>query len=334
MSTARRKQQAQEADELIRQRAQQEQQAAQQTAEDASGSETDDQATGEVSEQAVNDQGAAQTSQSDGSDGGDEDATRSAQDDDAYWKHKYKSLDGIVRQRDQRIEQLGDIIANMQQSIAAMQNQAPANQAPATPEPAVSKEDVDTFGPDLIDLIRRVFKDEAKSLEAHLKQQFSGFESKMAKVESSVKESAQEKFESYLDKNAPGWRQVDSDPEFLEWIKASKVRHQQLAMSVQSMDAVAAAELFNMYTQMHKQVQAEQAAPRENKQRELEKQLAPGKSRQVGQDHRQAGDKKQWTSSEIARAYAQRKSYSKQDWARQEREIAQAQAEGRVDYSR
>ena len=70
---------------------------------------------------------------------------------------------------------------------------------------------------------------------------------------------------------------------------------------------------------------------------ELEKQVAPGKSRSTQTPSAAVTtDERIWTRSEIAQAYSDNSKgkYTPEEWAPLEREIAAAQANERVDYSK
>lgn len=334
MSTAKRKQEAQKADEMIKQFAERGQ-------EPSDAEAASDPAGAEESQEALQDQGETPTGEDQGQEElpddqatGQETPTETPREETAdYWRHKFKSLDGILRRKDTELEQMRDMLAAMQQSMQNLE-QSQASKKPETEEQLVTKEDEQTFGSDLVDLVRRVAQDTVRSLKGELRQEFRGLESQVHEVSNTVQLTAKERFEQKLDAHDPSWRQLDSDPKFIEWLQASPTRAREWATAVKALDHEAVAEKFDTYKLLTQQAREREEAPKNERRKQLERQVAPGKSRSVAPERTGDSDKKTWTSSEIARTFSERKKYSPQEWAKLEREIFAAQQEGRVDYSR
>lgn len=326
MSTARIKQDAEKADQMIRGFSDQ------QEPGDGAQEPPAEPEEGNEHQEAADDQGAAATGDDQGQTSGDDGAQDTARkDDEPDWEHRYRSLNGMLRQRDQKIEQLYEMIAAMS-TAQAQQSQQP--QEDPAEQPLVSKDDETAFGSDLIDLVRRVTREEFNVLRKGFMEELQGLKGQVQQVETSVKQTASEKFEAELDKRVPSWRNIDADPKFIEWLQSSPVRNQQFVQAVQKLDHVAAGDLFEMYGQMTGQAQQQKTEAKQSRRQELEKQVAPGKSRKVSTPDHSAEDKKTWTRSEIARFYADKRNMDPKEFARQEKDVFAAQAEGRVDYSR
>lgn len=338
MSTAKRKQEAQKADEMIKQFSDQNAAAsdAEQGVEDGAGG----------AQEALQDQGASQTGEDQGQDGAPADPAPSGQEAPQelpreetadYWRHKFKSLDGILRRKDTELDQMRDMLAAMQQSVQNIEQSQNARQ-PEPETPLVTKDDEQTFGSDLVDMVRRAAQDTVRSLKGELMEtlsnEYRGLKDQVHEVSNSVQLTAKERFEQKLDDHDPSWRKLDSDPQFIEWLQASPTRAREWASAVKALDHEAVAEKFDTYKLLTQQKRDREEAPKNDKRRQLEKQVAPGKSRSVPSEQPDPDDRKTWTSSDIARAFSERKKYSPQEWAKMEREIFAAQQEGRVDYSR
>jgi hypothetical protein len=335
MSIARIKQEAQKADQMIRDMAEQAQRKPEGEQEAAQKEEAPETAQGDDQQEATEDQGTTQVGDDQGQQSGDDgapDTSAQAPSEEEDWKHKYLSLNGMLRQRDQRIDQLRDMIAAMQH--AQTTQAAEKDKAQEQDNPLVTKEDETAFGADLIDLSRRVVKEEFRALREDFLKELRGLQGKVEAVETTAKQTAQERFESKMDQSTPQWRTIDQDPEFVDWLRASETRWNQWAQAVHRLDHVAAGDLIDMYASIKSATQRKQAGPAEARKAQLEKQLAPGKSKSVDTSAKQAEEKKTWTRSEIARLYAESRNMPPAEFAKYEREIADAQREGRVDYSR
>jgi len=332
MSIHRVKQKAQEADEMIRQMA-----AAakgQVEATDAEADGTDDESSTPTAEIVdLNPEDQAPTVESDevvemvqAPDPAQEEIAKLRADLEAL-QHWRSTTEGIVRSKDERISELRDIIANMQAAPAP---------APAEPPPAsgYSAEDVSQFGDDMIDLVQRVSRQVAQDMMAELKTTIQGMEGNLQNVQKQAAVSAEQAFQNRLNALSPGWEKIDGDAKFVEWLRESPTRNNLFAEAVKSLDAVAVADVMNLYGQLNGTKDAAVQQQSASKQAELEKQVAPGKSRKSAPPSKSRPEDKIWTRSEIQSTYLRKKEFGKDEFAALEREIAKAQREQRVDYSR
>lgn len=289
------------------------------------GEQTDEIVEAEQPEVVSDDAGVAQHAATEDQNAGvpaaDDELDR-VREDAAKWEQRYRSLDGMIQARDRQIEQLHQLLAGMQQAPAA---------APETPANAklVSEKDEEAFGADLIDLARRIAKEEfGGNVVTQLKQEVADLKAQLSGVAQTTAVTAQERFDAKLTELAPGWRTTDADPAFTEWLQASPTRQKLFAEAARAGEVQDVAYFFNEYPKTR-------PAPAPKVDARLEKQLAPGKSKTVAVPAQTASDKKQWTRSEIADFYAQgRRKYSPEDYTRLERDVFAAQKEGRVDFNR
>lgn len=254
--------------------------------------------------------------------------TDSARAEAAKWEQRYRSLDGMIQARDRQIEQLHQLIAGMQQAQAT--DTSAAKPAHPTEQRLVTEQDENAFGADLIDMVRRAFKEEQGQHVAKLEQKIAQMEQALNGVSQTTAVTAQERFETKLTEAAPAWRTTDADPGFVAWLQASPTRHKLFAEAARAQDVADVAYFFNEYAQQKPAAAAPQPAvdPR------LERQLAPGKSRAAPTPASQT-EKKVWTRSEIADLFANgKKRHSAADFDKLQRDAFAAQKDGRVDFTR
>jgi prefoldin subunit 5 len=307
MSIERIKEEAAKADQMIQELAQQ-------------GEPTEDQAEAaqpEVVEQT--DQGVVADAATD--DQGD--VVALMREEAAKWEQRYRSLDGMIQARDRQIEQLHQLVAAMQQ--------APQQAAPEPEQKGkkrVSKEDEDVFGADLVDLNRRVAKEELEGYTSKLEQRIAELEQRLTGVAQTTAVSVHERFERSLGEAYQDWKKVDNNPAFIDWLKQSETRFRLFGEAVRAYDVAGTAYFYQEFGQRHPVASTPGVDPR------LERQIAPGKAKSVAPQAKSQSDKKVWTRTEIARTYNEKKSYSPEEFLRIERDIANAQRDGRVDFSR
>ncbi len=244
-------------------------------------------------------------------------------DESKKWEQRYRSLDGMIQARDRQIEQLHQLLASMQQAQAAPE--APAKQDKAK---LVGKEDEDAFGADLVDLARRVAREESGAYVAKLEGTIAGLQQQLKGVAQTTAVTVQDRFETQLAAAVSNWKAVDGDPKFIEWLQSNATRMKVFSEAARSQDVDGVAYFYKEYPGAQK-TEKQAVDPR------LAKQVAPGKSKAVAPAAANPAEKKTWTRSEIAQFYADgKKRFSQEDYVKLERDLFAAQKEGRVDYTR
>ena len=244
-------------------------------------------------------------------------------DESKKWEQRYRSLDGMIQARDRQIEQLHQLLASMQQAQAAPE--APAKQDKAK---LVGKEDEDAFGADLVDLARRVAREESGAYVAKLEGTIAELQQQLKGVAQTTAVTVQDRFENQLAAAVPNWKAVDGDPKFIEWLQSNATRMKVFSEAARNQDVDGVAYFYKEYPGAQK-TEKQAVDPR------LAKQVAPGKSKAVTPAAANPAEKKTWTRSEIAQFYADgKKRFSQEDYVKLERDLFAAQKEGRVDYTR
>ena len=117
---------------------------------------------------------------------------------------------------------LQDQIRNLETLVASMKAvQEPAKPAKSS-EPLVTQEEIDQYGPDLIDIVGRVAK---QVLEPYVDERVGAVEKNVKQVgesvastQQSVAESARDRLYERLDKDVPEWRTINKQQEFVSWL--------------------------------------------------------------------------------------------------------------------
>ena len=190
----------------------------------------------------------------------------------------------------------------------------------------LTKDDEATFGEDVVDMVRRGAKEAKESASAEveeLRQKIDAVNKQLEGNRQMEFERVKADFSIRMDQLCPGWRQQDTDPGFVNWLKLEDpalgvVRQAVLNDVARSYDAERVAKIFNAY-------RAEVEAAKPN----LRSQVAPNHSR--GSVPPQ-GTGRVWTQKMIADFYegARRDMYTPEQYQQISTEIDQAVAEGRV----
>jgi len=263
------------------------------------------------------------------------------------WQHKFQTLQGKYNSE---VPTLRGQITALQQQIEELRA-APAatpTPTPAAAPPPVSKlitdEDTETYGDDLIDLIRRVAVETDAGEKAKLTGEIAELRKQMAAQANTVETVAgnvagerREKYFADLVKEVPTYEAVDNDEAFKAWLLETDefsgvVRNDILQDAYFKFDVGRTAKVFNAYI-----AQATPAAPLPptpvDPQAELASQVSPGQGRTAANIPADDG-KKVWSIAEMDAFYKDvaRGDYRGRmaDVARIEADIDKALAEGRV----
>jgi len=241
---------------------------------------------------------------------------------------RYRTLQGMIRQKDDENQRLNTLLAQMQQAP-----EPAAEQPTQEPQNSVEARDREDFGDDLVDMVQRIVQREVGDFGNRIAQ----LESVSRETHASTTETRKERFESRLTERVPNWRDLDQDPLFTQWLNSSTTRVEIARTAMQKFDASAIAELFEMYLAVAGQptggsTDSPAEAPAPSASRSLEEKVAPSKGRTSTPSS--STEKKMWTRTEIAQVFSNRRSYSQKEFDELQRDIFAAQKEGRVDYAR
>lgn len=238
---------------------------------------------------------------------------------------RYRTLQGMVRQKEDENQRLNALLAQMH----TPPEPAPQQESSGGAQSKSEAKDREDFGDDLVDMVRRV----VESMVGDFGRRLSELENVSRQTQATTTQTAKERFEARLTQAVPDWQELDRDPEFTEWLNSSQTRVEIARNAMKSFDASAIVELFEMFKALKRPTGGNvQPAEAPRAQKSLEQKVAPSKGRTSTPTS--STEKKQWTRTEIAQVFNNRRSYSQKEFDELQRDIFAAQKEGRVDYAR
>lgn len=253
----------------------------------------------------------------------DEGQKPEAQEDDPQqqtWEHRYKVLAGKYSSEVPRLaadnRELKTKLKDLEASIERLK------QAPQAKAQLVKPEEVETFGSELIDVVRRAAREEL----AEKDNQISELREMVQQLSNKTTKNVEVDFYTALNSKVTDWVTINDDKNFHKWLNElddlTGIRRQDLlAQAEADRDADRVAKFFIAY----KRASQSWAA---NATRSLETQVAPDTGRQASAPPA----KRFYTRGEIADFYARvrRNEVSDQDAIAIEADIQAAIGEGRV----
>lgn len=291
------------------------------------------------------------------------------------WEQKYRVLQGKYNAEVPRLQKQGsdqaEAIRRLQEQLTATQTllaslgdrqaaAAPAGAQPRTPAVAslIKDEEIKEFGADLIDVQRRVAREEiASAVEAEVARRLQPVTQQVTQVAQAATQTAkrvsqqdEQTLLEYMTKECPTWPTLNKDQNFVAWLDqtdpfSGMVRGEMLAQAYKSHDGPRVVTFFNGYLKEHAAVTPTPtpapAAGTPNKaapapQRTLEQLVTPGTPKTGAAGTQDGSGKRVWTGAEIGKFYADKaagrynSTTGKAKAEAMEADIFAAQAEGRV----
>lgn len=293
------------------------------------------------------------------------------------WEKRYKvlqgkynaeipRLQGDLRSRDSRIASLESEVTTLKGLMSSIAQRgasvAPVSAAPSAPAPAagrlVKDEEVKSFGADLIDVMRRVAREEVNphlSQLAPVAQRVTQIEKQVKDVDSKVVLNDQEKFQTYLNTHVSNLNEMNTDEGFLTWLDqvdpyTGMKRQDLLDQAANALDGPRVVAFFTGYQNEHAVVAppansapppasaapAAAPAPAAATPNPLDRFVAPGAARAGAAGTPNDAQKRVFTRAEIQDFEMRRNSFVRRNkkvpdnLVQLEREIFAAASEGRI----
>ena len=261
---------------------------------------------------------------------------------------KYKTLQGMYNAEVPRLHsqnrELNSRVQQMEQLLATISAQPATAQTTAVEsQPYVTEDDRENYG-DSIEVMRRVSREELSTVT----QKMSQIERMLQQFQSSVVPqvqnlthrqamTAEQQFWSGLTDLVPSWRDVNNDSEFQSWLLqidpfTGVTRQTILEDAQKNLDVRRVGNFFNTWLEITGQASAAQNTQRKSPASELEKQVAPGRSR--GTSTPTGSTAKTYSPADIQKFFedVRKGKYKGREAERDriERDIFSAQKDGRI----
>ena len=203
------------------------------------------------------------------------------------WETRYHTLQGKynaeVPAMQQQLQNSLQAMGNMGRELDALKAQLAAAQQQAAQrpvEPQVTPQDVETWGPDMLDVIRRGAAEEAQKLLQPLMQENATLRMQLQQVQGQTEQVVQDNqkrteqaFWTRLTMLCNDWERWNTDQGFIQWLgqfdpMLRTTRQNALGAAQQEMNADSVAAFFNAY-------KSTLPPPPVDPQRELARQITP-----------------------------------------------------------
>ena len=253
------------------------------------------------------------------------------------WERKYLTLKGMY---DAEVPRLHAQMREMNQQVQTLIAEAATAKAqqpkpePVSAKPLITEQDKEAFGSDLLDLIDRATEQKlagSRDLEAQLRAEINELKGKLGNVTERQVVSDKDRYEAALSAQVPDWEAMNVDQGFLTWLAEvdpvyGMPRQYALTNAYESLDANRTATIFKQYKATLT------PAPRQQANRDLQRQVAPTRSHTSSAPATSAAEKRIYSAQDIDTFYSdwRRGMVDENEAVQIERDIHAAINEGRI----
>jgi hypothetical protein len=271
---------------------------------------------------------------------------------DSEWARRYNSMQGRWQQAErsraameQQMSELGRELVRTQQMLTEQGRQPSHSHVSSQNDhkKLITEDDVANYGTELIDLARRA------AMET-VGPEIENLRAENARLTSKVASTSKRELFATLDAKMPTWRQVNTNPQFVNWLRlrniyTGQIRQEMLNNAVNGAQAPVVLQMFRDFlteaqatgqmpqNQPIEQHAVQQQAPH-NPAVDLATLAAPGRARPAQGDTNVPADKPSYSHAQIAANYSEKRrglwANRLGEWDKLEADMIAAGREGRV----
>lgn len=208
------------------------------------------------------------------------------------WRQRFQSLQGQFNSQMPALQQeVAQLMELTNQLKAQLKEQKAQPQPEPEPSQLVTNKDVEAFGEDLVDLARRIAKEEFGKRESKYIKQIEALEGQLTKAEGQVgkvvqsqAKTAKDRFFESLNSTLPTWEAIQATDDCQMWL-ATRIPGSQatwndaLLNAASRQDVQAVKEVFDTFFEKYPAHNPSAKKQQQSSARqELNRQVAPGKS--------------------------------------------------------
>ncbi len=244
---------------------------------------------------------------------------------------RWMVLQGMISKKDGEIEQMRGILATLSQAKTA--DPAPVK---AASDGSVTKDEVDEFGQDLIDLIARIANNVVQSNIAQISARIDTVQASLKGVGDMTARTQTTLFEDALTDRVPDWETINLDPAFMlslqevdDYSGVKKIDLLNDAYASQDLNRTA---LFFERFKPSAPAPVVAAKPAAKVPDPLIKLITPASSRGAPQTGNPVVESKVWTPADISKLYSDQRNgvITAEEFAKLEKDLYKAQSENRI----
>jgi len=132
------------------------------------------------------------------------------------WERRYRAMKGRV---DGYTEQMRQMAGEIQRLQVQANNQAPAPQRPEAPTKLLTDDEINDYGPEFVDVVRRA----AAEVATPLYNEVQHLRSQLGQVQSETANAFMTRMNATISGVVPNWQDINRHPSFIQWVGLPEV---------------------------------------------------------------------------------------------------------------
>jgi len=142
--------------------------------------------------------------------------------DAVYWENRFKTVEGILKVEQQRlgneVSQWRDYANALTSKITQLEERL--NKTTSEPEADPDISAMETEYPDFAKVMKKIKDDHRKEIADLRREMQTTVSADLKGVREDLQVSKQDRFSLSLQQMVPGWKEIDKEPAFMEWLNA------------------------------------------------------------------------------------------------------------------
>lgn len=172
-------------------------------------------------------------------------------DDEGSWERRYNAMKGRYDRSQSQLKDMSEQIANLHNIIAGLKAEQSSEPLPEIKaERLITEDEARDYGEDFLKVVGKKAKEELVPEIAAQARKIAELEKKLQNVNTVVAQDSHQKLLSTLDEKLPDWRDLNTNDEFLSWLKlpdpfSGAIRHDMLKAAYAAGNASRVLAFFN-----------------------------------------------------------------------------------------
>lgn len=164
------------------------------------------------------------------------------------WERRFKSMKGRYDRLSEQVGTMSEALQRLQSENAVLRQPPPGAPSGTPPTPLVTEQEVADYGPEFIDVVRRVSREVAAPLEAEI----TSLRGQLGHVQTETSNAFLTRMHATIGGLVPDWQQINQDQRFIAWVSLPEVysgviRQQLMQEAWNNGDAQRVAAFFRAY---------------------------------------------------------------------------------------
>jgi len=164
------------------------------------------------------------------------------------WERRFHSIQGRYNGLRTEMQQMSEQLQRLQNENAIMRQGVPSTRNPSTGQPLLTSQEVEDYGPEFIDVVRRAAREEAAPLHAEI----ANLRGQLGMVQQETSNAFLTRMDATISGLVPQWQQINRDQQFIEWVSLPEtysgvIRQQLMQEAWNSGDAHRVAAFFRAF---------------------------------------------------------------------------------------